>query len=136
MQPGDFFVERYGKANHKNVRRVSTPAIDMLMAYHWPGNVRELENCIERAVLLTNDDVIHGHHLPPTLQTAESSGTVHSGTMQEALDNLERELLLDALKSSRGNKVRAAESLGVSERIMGLRVAKHAIDVKRFRTRA
>ena len=48
----------------------------MLMSYHWPGNVRELENAIERAVLVCDGEVIHGHHLPPTLQTAEASGTV------------------------------------------------------------
>jgi Nif-specific regulatory protein len=41
----------------------------MLMDYHWPGNVRELENCIERAVLLCEEGVIHSYHLPPTLQT-------------------------------------------------------------------
>ena len=72
----DYFVERYSRASGRVVRRISTPAIDMLMAYHWPGNVRELENCIERAVLLSDDEVIHGHHLPPTLQTAEASGTM------------------------------------------------------------
>ena len=54
----------------KDVRRISTPAINMMLAYHWPGNVRELENCIEYAVLLSNDGVIHGHSLPPTLATA------------------------------------------------------------------
>ena len=48
----------------------------MLMAYHWPGNVRELENAIERAVLVCDGGVVHPHHLPPTLQTAEASGTV------------------------------------------------------------
>ncbi len=131
----DFFVERYSEANRKSIRRISTPAIDMLMSYHWPGNVRELENCIERAVLLSNDDVIHGHHLPPTLQTAEASGTTQTGTLEAMLDDLERELLLDALKSARGNKTKAARALGVSERIMGLRVKKHGIDPKRFRTK-
>ncbi|MCC6143428.1 MAG: sigma 54-interacting transcriptional regulator, partial [Candidatus Hydrogenedentes bacterium] len=70
LELANFFVEKYSKQLHKYVRRISTPAIDMLMSYHWPGNVRELENCIERAVLLTEDDVVHGHHLPPTLQTA------------------------------------------------------------------
>ena len=48
----------------------------MMMSYHWPGNVRELENCIERAVLVCEGGVIHAHHLPPTLQTAEVSGTL------------------------------------------------------------
>jgi Nif-specific regulatory protein len=127
------FVDKYSRTNHKKIKRISTPAIDMLMAYHWPGNVRELENCIERAVLVSNDEVIHGHHLPPTLQTAEASGTVHAGTLPEALENLERELLLEALKSARGNKAAAARALGISERLMGIRVAKHAIDPKRFR---
>ncbi len=130
----DFFVEKYSRLNHKEIQRISTPAIDMLMSYHWPGNVRELENCIERAVLVSNDKVIHGHHLPPTLQTAEATGTAHEGSLQEALDDLERELILDALKSSRGNMAKAARSLGLSERLMGLRVRKHGIEFKRFRT--
>ena len=128
----DFFVEIYGKANSKPIRRISTPAIDMLMSYHWPGNVRELENCIERAVLLSNDDVIHGNHLPPTLQTAQSSST-HVGTLEASVDNLERELILEALKAAGGNRAEAARALGISERIMGLRVQKHGIDSKRFR---
>jgi Nif-specific regulatory protein len=131
----NFFIEKYSKENGKNVRRISTPAIDMLMSYHWPGNVRELENCIERAVLISTDDVIHGHHLPPTLQTAEASGTVFKGTLEETMHGVERELLLDALKSARGNKAKAARMLGISERLMGLRVLKHDIDPHRFRSR-
>ena len=83
---------------------------------------------------MSNDQVIHGHHLPPTLQTAEATGTTHQGSLQEALDELERELLLDALKSSRGNMAKAARNLGLSERLMGLRVRKHGIESKRFRT--
>jgi Nif-specific regulatory protein len=130
----DHFVEKYSKANHKTIRRISTPAIDMLMSYHWPGNVRELENCMERAVLLSSDHVIHGHHLPPTLQTAEASGTAHSGTLDGTLENIERDLILDALKAARGNKAKAARALGITERIMGLRVRKHGISPRRFRT--
>jgi Nif-specific regulatory protein len=131
----DYFVEKYRKLNGKEVRRVSTPAIDMLMSYHWPGNVRELENCIERAVLLTNEGVIHSHHLPPTLQTAEATGTVHKGTLDATLDAVERDLIQDALKTARGNVAKAARSLGVTERIMGLRVRKHGIDARRYRIR-
>jgi len=130
----DHFVEKYRKLHHKDIKRISTPAIDMLMAYHWPGNIRELENCIERAVLLSLDDVIHGHHLPPTLQTAEATGTQPTGNLQATLDNIEREMLLDALKSARGNMARAARALGISERLMGIRIRKHGIDYRRFRT--
>ncbi len=129
------FAERFSRDNHKNIKRISTPAIDMLMSYHWPGNVRELENCIERAVLLSNDEVIHGHHLPPTLQTAEASGTVPRGTLTDTLEAVERELIVEALKHSRGNKAKAARALGISERLMGLRVEKYGIDPRRFRTK-
>jgi Nif-specific regulatory protein len=130
----DHFIEKYSRAAGKNIRRISTPAIDMLMAYHWPGNVRELENCIERAVVISNDDVIHGHHLPPTLQTAEASDTTIRETLDEALESVERELLIEALKSSRGNMAKAARLINISERRMGLRIQKYGIDPKRFHT--
>jgi len=129
----DYFTEKYSRLNHKTIKRISTSAINLLTNYHWPGNVRELENCIERAVLLSTDEVIHGHHLPPTLQSAESTDTQLHTTLPEALDNMERELILDALKSSKGNMAKAARLLGISERIMGLRVAKHGIDSRIFR---
>ena len=81
----DAFVERFSRAFSKDVRRITSEAIDLLTAYHWPGNVRELENCIERATLLTRDGVIHAHDLPPTLQTAASSGTTAKGTLSAVL---------------------------------------------------
>ncbi len=128
----DYFVEKYSKATGKNVKRISTPAIDMMMSYHWPGNVRELENCIERAVLLTKDDVIHGYHLPPTLQTAEASRTTFSGNLEVVLANVERDLIIDALKSSRGNQSRAARLLGITERKLGLRIKRYSINPKKY----
>ncbi len=130
----DYFVEKYSKANNKNVRRISTSAIDMLTRYHWPGNVRELENVIERAVILTGNDVLHGHHLPPTLQTAEATGTVVRAALDDALESLERDMIIDALKNARGNKAKAAKALGITERIMGLRVLKHNISPRQYRT--
>ena len=81
----DHFVEKYAAAHGKDVRRIATTAIDMLMSYHWPGNVRELENCIERAVLVCEGGVIHAHHLPPTLQTAEVSGTLPRASLEAAV---------------------------------------------------
>jgi Nif-specific regulatory protein len=133
LELANYFVEKYGKVNHKDVRRISTPAIDLLTSYHWPGNVRELENVIERAVLLTNDDVVHGHHLPPTLQSAESSGTGPKGTLEETLDNVEREMIVEALKNARGNKAKAARALGITERIMGLRVEKYGVTPRQYK---
>ena len=105
----------------------------MFMSYHWPGNVRELENCIERAVLLSNDDVIHGHHLPPTLQTANESGTETTGNLQGTLTAVERELIQDALKLTNGNISSAAKKLEISERIIGLRIRKYKINPARYK---
>jgi Nif-specific regulatory protein len=56
----DHFVAKYARVHSRSIKRISTPAIDMMMSYHWPGNVRELENTIERAVLVADGDVIHG----------------------------------------------------------------------------
>ena len=130
----DHFVEKYARANKKTVRRISTPALDMLASYHWPGNVRELENCIERAVLLTQEDVIRGHHLPPTLQMVEPGQPARGGTLPRLLADFERDLIVDALKDSRGNMAKAARELGISERVMGLRVNRYEVEPRRFRT--
>lgn len=129
----DHFVEKYSSRNHKEVKRISSPAIDLLMSYHWPGNVRELENCIERSVLLSSDQVIHAYHLPPSLQSAESSNTTTQSTLEEAVDQLECEMIQEALKAANGNRAKAARELGISERIMGLRVDKYKIDCKSFK---
>jgi len=131
----DHFVAKFNRRHLRNVRRISTAAIDMLVRYHWPGNVRELENCIERAVLLSTDDVIHGHHLPPSLQTAESTGTGFAGTLKDRIAQVEREWILDALKSTNGNMAAAARQLGITERQMGLRVKRYDIDPRRFKSR-
>src|SRR4030095_15284392 len=117
----------------KDVRRIATTAIDMLMAYHWPGNVRELENCIERAALVCEGGAIHAHHLPPTLQTAEVSGTLSRLSLAKAVGDYEKDLIQDALKSARGNRARAARLLDTTERIMGYKIRKHRIDADRFR---
>lgn len=129
----DFFLEKYSKEYSKDIRRISTPAIDALTQYHWPGNVRELENCIERAVLLCDDQVIHSYHLPPTLQTAEETGTQEARSLQEAVERFEMELLIDALKSNRGNMRKAAQALRTTERIFGYKAKKYNINPRQYR---
>jgi len=129
----DYFVQKYARLHGKDVRRVATTAIDMLMAYHWPGNVRELENCVERAVLVCEGGVVHGHHLPPTLQTAEVSGTLPGASLGDAVAAYEKDLILDALKTTRGNRARAARLLDTTERILAYKVRKYGVDPGRFR---
>jgi Nif-specific regulatory protein len=128
----DHFIEKFNQKHKRDVRRISTPAIDMLMQYHWPGNVRELENCIERAVLFCTDRVIHSHHLPPTLQTGEQSGTVPSLSFEGAIRSFGKELIIDALKNSRGNMAKAARLLKTTERVISYSVKKLQINPKTY----
>ena len=129
----DYFLEEYANENHKDIKRFSTPAIDMLIAYHWPGNVRELENCIERAVLLCDEGVVHSYHLPPTLQTGTESGTLPELSLEEAVANLEREMIIDALKNTRGNITVASELLKTTVRKFAYKAKKYDVDYKEYR---
>ena len=129
----DHFLEKYARENHKTIRRFSTPAIDMLMDYHWPGNVRELENCIERAVLLCEEGVVHSYHLPPTLQTGTESDTLPVLSLEDAVANLEKEMIIDALKNTRGNITLAAEILNTTVRKFSYKANKYSIDYRHYR---
>src|SRR5947199_3074510 len=122
----DHFVEKFSREHGKIIKRISTPAIDMLMAYHWPGNVRELENALERAVLVCDGQVIHAHHLPPSLQTAESSGTVTRVSLREAVEAYEKDIIQDTLKTTRGNRAKAARLLDTTERVLNYKVRQLA----------
>ncbi len=133
----DHFLARCNERYARTIKRISTPAINMMMSYHWPGNVRELENCIEYAVLNTGDDVIHGFNLPPSLQTAKETHTEFIPSEGASLEGLlgayEREILVDALKTHRGNCSAAARALQATPRIFNYRVKRHHIDIDSFR---
>ena len=130
----DHFTEKYAEKNSKLIKRISTPALDLLTSYSWPGNVRELENCIERAVILSTDMVIHSYNLPPSLQSAASTNTEPTTTLEAALSRLEKELIVEALKITDGNMAAAARRLGISERQIGLRVHHYGINWRLYRS--
>ena len=129
----DHFIEKFNAKHGLKVKRISTSAIDMIMSYHWPGNVRELENCLERACILGNTGVIYGFHLPPTLQTPESSGSPERGPLQSVLAKVEQELIQDNLKLAKGDIGLAADNLGLTERQMELRIAKYNINLAKYK---
>lgn len=129
----DHFLLHYAGETGKEIRRISTPALNMLMSYHWPGNVRELANVIERAVILTEDNVIHGYNLPPSLQTTASTGTVFKNGLEARLDAVEYEMLVESLRAHYGNMTEAARELGLSRRMMGLRMKKHNLNYQDYR---
>ncbi len=127
MLLADNFLEKFAIENNKDISRISTPAIEMLTRYHWPGNIRELENCIERAVLLCDGDVIRSEHLPPSLQMIKKTQEIAKSSMPEAIANMEKELIVDALKKSGGKQRVAAKELGITERILGYKIKKYKI---------
>jgi Nif-specific regulatory protein len=131
----NFFMEKYSRKFGKHIHSISTPAIDLLLAYHWPGNVRELENCIERTVLLTRGDTVDSTHLPISMQKQTASPEENKHRRLESLiAAYERSIIVDAMKASRGNQSKAAQLLGTTKRIMQYKVGKHNIDRNIFKT--
>jgi Nif-specific regulatory protein len=133
----DHFLQKYGEIYGKAMKRISTSAINMMMAYHWPGNVRELENCIERAVLTSSDSVIHGFNLPPSLQTSDETHTnllpEDGANLKQMVDSYEREILIDALKKHRGNAAAAARYLQTTQRILNYRIKNLGVSPKNYK---
>jgi Nif-specific regulatory protein len=128
----DFFLAKFACDHGKSASRISARALDMLTRYSWPGHVRELSNVIERAVLLCDEEVIHGHHLSPAIHAADG-GMPAPFSLSESLDAYEKDLLLDALRAARGVRSRAARLLQTTDRIFNYKVRKHAIDCRRFK---
>ncbi|GHT17778.1 sigma-54-dependent Fis family transcriptional regulator [Planctomycetales bacterium] len=127
------FIAANAKRMNKEIKQISPQAIDRLLGYRWPGNVRELENTMERAILLSQDGVIHDYHLPANLQIAPSSShSINlSGTLDERVAAVEQAAIMEALKQSRGNMAAAAVDLGTTSRILRYKVKQYGIDPKK-----
>ena len=127
----EHFLHRMNVKYGKSIARISAPAMNMLQAYAWPGNVRELENCIERAVLTTKDDTIHGYNLPPAVQVEEFAEDPFNPdatlTLDEQVAAFERRVLTETLKRHNGNHSAAGRELGVSPRMMNYRLTRAGI---------
>jgi len=133
----EHFLDKYTKENNKIISRISSLAIDLLSSYHWPGNVRELENCMERAVLVCKTDTIQATDLPPSLQRVDTTNTHVEGlSYQSMVENFERELIIDALKKSKGNKSKASEYLNATQRIIGYKIQTLGINISKFKSKS
>jgi two-component system NtrC family response regulator len=127
----EHFIKKYAEENKKAISGVAAEARDLLMRYAYPGNVRELENIIERAVVLAKRGTVTTADLPLHLQGAGNDDPIPAvplkGQLNETLDTVERGLILDALKGSNGVQTRAAERLGISERVLRYKLKKYKI---------
>jgi two-component system NtrC family response regulator len=122
----DHFLRRFAAKNGKTIRGFSHEAREALLRYDYPGNVRELENLIERAVVLTRDDVIDRGDLPLTLEESEIRDEKEPHLLA-AVEGLERRMIKDALARAGGIQTRAAELLGITERALRYKLAKYGL---------
>ena len=121
----DHFLRYYAEKNGKTIRGLTPEGRDILLRYDYPGNVRELENIIERAVVLTRDDVIGSGDLPLTVQEPEVADGDRETSLTAAVEALERRMIRDALARSDGIQTRAAELLGMGERALRYKLTKY-----------
>jgi two-component system NtrC family response regulator len=127
----DHFLKKFGLENQKENLEITREARDLLLRYPYPGNVRELENLIERAVVLCRDQVITSRDLPFHLKEARSEGAPIPPdsplTLPEQVEALEKQLIQRALGEAEGVQTRAAEILGISERVLRYKLQKYGL---------
>jgi two-component system NtrC family response regulator len=126
----EHFVQRFSKENRKPIESVSREAMDQLVKYDYPGNIRELENIVERAVVISRGSTLTVGDLPfggrkPDDDNEETEGG--GGALREALETLERRMVQKAMEEAGGNQSRAAESLGLSERMLRYKLKKYRL---------
>jgi len=122
----EHFLRVFAGKNGKTVRGLTREAREMLLRYDYPGNIRELENLIERAVVLTRDDVIGVEDLPLSLEAAAPASGEEAGLIA-AVEGLERRMIREALATADGTQTRAAELLGISERVLRYKLKKYGL---------
>jgi DNA-binding NtrC family response regulator len=125
----DHFLKRYAEDNGKDIEGVSSEAQDMLLKYDYPGNVRELENIIERAVVICRDAVVSIEDLPfsEDMFDAADSQKEAEGLLRGSVEELERKLIVDAMEKTGDHQTKAAELLGISERMLRYKLKKYGL---------
>src|SRR6185295_525885 len=121
------FLRKFGTRRPNGIPKITEPALRLLEEYSWPGNVRELENVLERAVVLCRRDTVTADLLdlrPPEHASQDDRPGLR---LDDALDNLEREIILRALDETKQVKARAARLLGISERSLWYKLRKHSL---------
>ena len=123
----DHFLSKFAVENGKDIQGISPEARDLLLKYDYPGNARELENIIERAVVVTRENVISTRDLPFEKAPAVDSvaGKAGGTTLKESIEVLEKRMITEALKETSNHQTKAAELLGISERMLRYKMKKY-----------
>ena len=133
----DHFLRNANEEMTRAVAGVTKETMDLLMMYHWPGNVRELENCVHRAVVMTDDELITPKCLPIHIQSIAQKPKYtlpdQIESLDGTLDDVEKQIIVETLHSTGGVQSKAARLLGISERSLWHRVKKLNINVSRIK---
>jgi DNA-binding NtrC family response regulator len=124
------FVEKYNAETGKRVQGVAPGALATLQGYAWPGNIRELRNTVERAMILTDGEVIGEEHLPPDMQASRPEAATLRVPLGVPLDKVEKDYILASLQKNGGNKARTAESLGISEKTLYNKLNRYTAEAR------
>ena len=123
----DFYIDTYNREFKKNVRGVAPDALEALAQYDWPGNIRELRNVVERAMLLADGTLLTLDHFPMIAARRPIARTFELPQGGVVLEELERELVVQALERSRGNQTKAAGLLGLNRDQIRYRIEKFGL---------
>jgi two-component system NtrC family response regulator len=125
----DHFLKRYAEENGKEIAGLSSEAQDVLLKYDYPGNVRELENIIERAVVIAREAVISVEDLPfsESMEETTESRKAEEGLLRGSIEELEKKLIVEAIENAGDHQIRAAEFLGISERMLRYKLKKYGL---------
>ncbi len=125
----DHFLKRYAEENRKGIDGLSREAQDLLLKYDYPGNVRELENIIERAVVIAREDVISVEDLPfrEGMEEALEGRRAEESLLRGSIEELEKKLIVEAMEKAGDHQTRAAELLGISERMLRYKLKKYGL---------
>jgi len=123
----DHFLRRFAVENGKNITGITSEARDLLLKYDYPGNVRELENIIERAVVISRNSVVSVNDLPFSKEriSLRDTGKKGEGLLRGAIEDLERKLIIEAMENAGDHQTKAAEILGISERMLRYKLKKY-----------
>lgn len=127
----NFFLESLPKP-----AKLSTSTLQELIGYSWPGNVRELRNILEQSSILSENSIIELHHLPEALFKQNSQNEVNlrdDMALDAKLELMEKEIIIAALRKTRGIQIKAADVLGINQRSLWHRIKKYNIEINTFR---
>lgn len=127
----DFFIAKFGKREGKNIRDISDEAFKLLMDYRWHGNIRELENVIERMVVMEDSQTLQVSSLPEYFKTDKEVSSQKLGLKEESKlekTGKEKNLIIEALQASKGNRTEAAKALGISRRTLQTKIKDYNLE--------